>query len=211
MNPEEFKKELRQAKASAILRTSDNQAARNAMAAAVRGGFRIIEFTMTIHGAHDLIRDYSQQDGLLVGAGTVLTVEEARSAVEAGACYLVSPVIDPDIIHEAAALGVAAMPGCSTPTEMLAAHRHGAQLQKLFPAPGIGPAYVQQTLGPLPFLNIVPTSGVTLENADDFLNAGSFAVGFVKSLFAPEDIAAGHFDVIENRASDMLDAVAKIS
>ena len=93
MNPEEFKKELRRTKASAILRTSDNQAARNAMDAAVRGGFRIIEFTMTIPGALDLICDYSQQDGLLVGAGTVLTVEEARSAVEAGACYLVSPVM----------------------------------------------------------------------------------------------------------------------
>ena len=209
MNPENFLDEFRQAKASAILRTSDNQAARNAMDAAIRGGFHIIEFTMTVPGVLDLIRDYSRQDGMLVGAGTVLTVEEARAAVEAGACYLVSPVVDPDIIREAGTLGVAAMPGCSTPTEMLLAHRHGAQLQKLFPAPGIGPAFVQQTLGPLPFLNIVPTSGVTRDNVGDYLRAGSFGVGFVKSLFEPEDIAAGRFDVIEDRARDMLKAVAE--
>ncbi|HJM65120.1 MAG: bifunctional 4-hydroxy-2-oxoglutarate aldolase/2-dehydro-3-deoxy-phosphogluconate aldolase [Roseibacillus sp.] len=208
MHPENFLTQLRQARASAILRTSDDQAARNAMDAAVRAGFRIIEFTMTVPGVLDLIRDYSRKEGLLVGAGTVLTIEQARSAVEAGACYLVSPVVDPDIIQEAGALGVAVMPGCSTPTEMLLAHRQGAQLQKLFPAPGIGPAMVQQILGPLPFLKIVPTSGVTLENVAEYLEAGAFAVGFVKSLFEPEDIAAGRFDVIENRAREMLRAAA---
>jgi 2-dehydro-3-deoxyphosphogluconate aldolase/(4S)-4-hydroxy-2-oxoglutarate aldolase len=80
-------------------------------------------------------------------------------------------------------------------------------LQKLFPEPGTGPAWVKQTLGPLPFLNIVPTSGVTLENAAAYLQAGAAAVGFVNSLFAPEDVKAGRFDVIEQRARQMLAAV----
>ena len=176
------------------------------MSAAVAGGFRVIEFTLSIPGAVELIAEFSRQPGLVVGAGTVLTLDEARATVAAGASFLVSPVVDETIIAEAQRLGVAAMPGCSTPTEMLRAHRAGAQLQKLFPAPGTGPAWVTQTLGPLPFLRIVPTSGVTLENAAAYLKAGAFAIGFVNSLFDPADIAAGQFDKIRERAAKMLAA-----
>ena len=161
-------------------------------------------------------KDYSvtlmDADGrLVVGAGTVVTVEEARQAVAAGARFLVSPVVDPVVIEQATRLGVAMMPGCSTPTEMLQAHRCGAELQKLFPAPGTGPAWVAQTLGPLPFLRIVPTAGVTLDNAAAYLEAGAFAVGFVTSLFEPADVKAGRWDVIESRARAMLAAVRSTS
>lgn len=194
-------------RASAILRTSDPGLAREAMRAAVRGGFRVVEFTLSIPGAVELIAEFSRDESLVVGAGTVLTVEEARQTVAAGARFLVSPVIDPVIIAEADRLGVAMMPGCSTPTEMLQAHRCGAALQKLFPAPGTGPLWVAQTLGPLPFLRIVPTSGVTLENAVAYLKAGAFAVGFVNSLFEPADVKASRWDVIESRARAMLAAV----
>ena len=103
----------------------------------------------------------------------------------------------------ARALGVAVMPGCSTPTEMLRAPRAGAPLQKLFSERAIGPSCVKQTLGPLPFLNIVPTSGVTLENAVDYLRAGAFAVGFVNSLFDPKDLADENWQAIEDRAVGM--------
>ena len=208
MIPSEFIALLNQEKASAILRTKDSERARLAMEAAIRGGFKIIEFTFSIPGALDLIKEFSAIPGIVVGAGTVLTVEEARNAVEAGARYLVSPVMDEVIIEEAASLEVAAMPGCSTPTEMLKAHRAGAALQKLFPGAGTGPAFVQQTLGPLPFLRIVPTSGVTLENAADYLRAGSFAVGFVNSLFDPVEIQSNDYDGIEHRAKSMIDAIA---
>ena len=208
MKPNEFVATVGKLKASAILRTNDEESARRAMDAAVQGGFRVIEFTFTVPGVIDLIREFSQRDGLIVGAGTVLTVEDAHKAVEAGASYLVSPVVDEKIIQTARELGVTAMPGCSTPTEMLAAYRAGAGLQKLFPGQGIGPAWVQQTLGPLPFLKIVPTSGVTLENARDYLKAGSYALGFVNSLFGPDDIAQGRFDVITDRARQMLEVVS---
>jgi 2-dehydro-3-deoxyphosphogluconate aldolase/(4S)-4-hydroxy-2-oxoglutarate aldolase len=100
------------------------------------------------------------------------------------------------------------MPGTHTPTEMLEAHRAGAQLQKLFPAPGIGPAYVHACLGPMPFLRIVPTSGVDESNAAAYLEAGSFAVGFVAPLFDPGDMAAGRFDRIEQRGRALLAAVS---
>ncbi len=207
MSPEDFVERFRENRASAILRTHDQGAARQAMNAAVEGGFRIVEFTLSIPGAFDLIEEFSGRRDLIVGAGTVLTVADAHRAVEAGAEFLVSPVVDEAVIREAAALSVAAMPGCSTPSEMLLAYRAGAPLQKLFPEQAIGPAWVKQTLGPLPFLNIVPTSGVTLENAADFLRAGAFAVGFVNSLFDPEDIAEENWGAITDRAAAMLDAV----
>lgn len=207
MKPDEFLSSYRAARASAILRTNHQDVAREAMNAAVAGGFRVIEFTLSIPGANELIAEFSQRPGLIVGAGTVLTVEEARAAAGAGASFLVSPVVDEVVIEEAHRLGLAVMPGCSTPTEMLRAHRAGAQLQKLFPAPGTGPAWVTQTLGPLPFLRIVPTSGVTLENAAEFWRAGAYALGFVASLFPAADLAARRFDLIQSRAQQMLAAI----
>jgi len=177
------------------------------MHAAIRGGFRICEFTLTVPDAFSLIREFSQIPGIIVGAGTVLTPDDAAASVEAGARFLVSPVVDGDVIAEASRLGVAAMPGCSTPTEMLRAHHAGAALQKLFPAPGTGPAWVAQTIAPLPFLRIVPTAGVTADNAPAYLMAGAFAVGFVSSLFDAGDIAAGRWDAIECRARAMIEAV----
>lgn len=207
LTPTDFLAALGQHRASAIVRTSREDDARRAMEAAVRGGFRVCEFTLTVPGALNLIREFSQRPGLIVGAGTVLSPLEAHAAAGAGAAFLVSPVVDPAVIAEAARLHVAVMPGCATPTEMLLAHRCGAPLQKLFPAPGIGPSWVSQTLAPLPFLRIVPTAGVDAENAPAYLRAGAFAVGFVGTLFDHGDIAAGRFEAIETRARAMLEAV----
>lgn len=196
-------------RASAILRTPIEEAAAPAMEAAVRAGFRIVEFTLTVPAALDRIGEFARREGLVTGAGTVLTVDQARSAVEAGARFLVSPVVDEEIIDEARRLEVAIMPGAHTPSELLRAHRAGAPLQKLFPAPGAGPAYVRAVLGPLPFLRIVPTSGVDASNAADYLAAGAFAVGFVAPLFDPADIAAGRFDRIEARGRELLAGLAR--
>jgi Entner-Doudoroff aldolase len=193
-------------KASAILRTDNQENAARAMDAAIRGGFRILEFTLTIPGALELIADYARREGYVVGAGTVLTADEAARAVAAGARFLVSPVVDPAVIAAAAELGVASMPGTHTATEMLAAHRAGAQLCKLFPAPAGGPAYVKATLGPLPFLKIVPTNGVDHLNAGAWMAAGCYGVGFVATLFEPGFIAAGNWDAIEERAGACLAA-----
>lgn len=208
MTPAEFTEHLGRIRASAILRTDLRDAAGPAMEAAVRGGFRIVEFTLTIPGAFELISEFSRREGLVVGAGTVLTVEDAIRAVRSGARFLVSPVVDREVIREASSLGVAMMPGTHTPTEMLTAWRAGAPLQKLFPAPGIGPAWVRACLGPMPFLRIVPTHGVDATNAAEWLRAGSWAVGFVGPLFDAGDIAAARFDRIEERARGMLASVA---
>jgi Entner-Doudoroff aldolase len=207
MHADEFVSFFATQRASAILRTAIAEAARPAMEAALRGGFRIIEFTMTTPGALDLVGEFSRRDGIVVGAGTVLSVDQATAAVEAGARFLVSPVVDEAVIEAAVSLGVAVMPGTHTPTEMLRAHRAGAQLQKLFPAPGIGPAYVKACLGPMPFLRIVPTSGVDASNLAAYFDAGAFAVGFVAPLFDPQDLAAARFEAIEQRARTLLSAV----
>ena len=211
MRPEEFLAFLETRRASAILRTTIADAARPAMEAAVRGGFEVIEFTLTTPGAFELIGEFAARPGIVVGAGTVLTTVDADRAVKAGARFLVSPVVDEAVIDAAKSLGVAVMPGTHTPTEMLRAHRAGAQLQKLFPAPGIGAPYVKACMGPMPFLRIVPTSGVDDSNAAEYLAAGAFAVGFVAPLFDPDDVAAGRFDRIEQRARTLLNAVGSVT
>jgi Entner-Doudoroff aldolase len=207
MEPENFVRLLGEERASAIIRTDSQQAAAQAMEAAVRGGFRIVEFTLTVPGAYELIADFARKPDILVGAGTVMRPSEARDAVRAGACFLVSPVVDEKVIAEARGLGVASMPGAHTPTEMWRAHELGAPLQKLFPAHGTGPAFVRSTLAPMPFLRIVPTNGVDASNVSAYLEAGVFAVGFPAPLFPPDDVRAARWDRIEQNARDLLAAV----
>ena len=204
MTVAEFVELLGRERASAILRCADQEVGRRAMDAAVRGGFRIVEFTLTIPGALDLIAEFSSRPGLVVGAGTVLSEAEADECVERGARFLVSPVTDEAVIRRGAARGVAVLPGAHTPTEMLAAHRAGAPLIKLFPAPGNGPAYLRSVLAPLPFLKVVPTNGITEENAAAWMEAGAFALGWTAVLFTAEDLAAGDFAAIEARARAIL-------
>jgi 2-dehydro-3-deoxyphosphogluconate aldolase/(4S)-4-hydroxy-2-oxoglutarate aldolase len=207
VTPDSFVELFGREKASAILRTDSQEKAALAMEAAIRGGFKIIEFTLTIPGVFDLVRDFSRREGLVVGAGTVMDEAEAQRSVEAGARFLVSPVVDEAVIAAAGELGVAAMPGTHTPTEMLRAHRAGAQLCKLFPVPAGGPAWVRSVLGPMPYLKIVPTNGVDEHNAAEWFAAGIFAAGFVAPLFVAEDIDAGRWDAIEARAQRCLAAV----
>ncbi|PRP96379.1 bifunctional 4-hydroxy-2-oxoglutarate aldolase/2-dehydro-3-deoxy-phosphogluconate aldolase [Enhygromyxa salina] len=206
MTPAQFVEQFGRARVSAILRANDQRKAEQAMSAAIRGGFEIVEFTLTTPGVYELITEFSRREGVIVGAGTVLEVEQARLAVEAGARFLVSPVVDEAVIAAAGALGVAAMPGTHTPTEMLRAHRAGAQLCKLFPAPAGGPSWLRSVLGPLPFLKVVPTNGIDVDNMDQWFAAGAWAGGFVASLFG-SDIDAGNWDAIEARARAIVSRV----
>lgn len=207
MMPDSFVKQFGISKASAILRTDNQEKAAKAMEAAIRGGFTIVEFTLTVPGVFDLVKDFSQRENLIVGTGTVMDVNDARQSVDAGARFLVSPVVDEAVIGAATELGVACMPGTHTPTEMLRAQRAGAQLCKLFPSPHGGPAWVRAVLGPMPYLKIVPTNGVDQHNAAEWIAAGAFAVGYVAPLFVPSDIESGNWDAIEERARQCVAAV----
>jgi Entner-Doudoroff aldolase len=211
MNIEQFVGLLGQEKASAILRTHDQQKAALAMEAAIRGGFKIIEFTLTIPGVFELIRDFSKRGDVVVGAGTVLNTDEAERAVEAGARFLVSPVVDEAVICSANEMGVASFPGTHTATEMMQAHQFGATFCKLFPAPNGGPDYVKAILGPLPFLKIVPTNGADQFNAGDWIAAGAFAVGFVAPLFEPGFMVDSNWSAIEQRAVECLNSARPLT
>lgn len=200
-NHEQTLQKILDIRISAIIRAGDQRVAANAMDAAVAGGFRLIEFTLTTPGAFELISTFSKrEEELAVGAGTVMTTEEARLAVDAGARFLVSPISDPAVIARAKELDVVIIPGTFTATEMATAHRLGADLVKLFPAPANLPDYIRFLLGPMPYLKIFPTAGVTLGNMLEVLRAGAAGAGFVGSLFTPEEMASKNFEAIEKRA-----------
>ena len=196
-------KALETHRCSAILRTPIAEAVRPAIDAAIEGGFRVVELTLNTPGCFDHIAALAQQPDLVVGAGTVLSVEHAKRARAAGAQFLVSPVIDTQVIAFARQHDLLSIPGTFTPSEMMTAHKAGADLVKLFPGPANGAAYVKACLGPMPFLKIFPTSGVDLDNVDEWLDAGSYGVGFVNTLFQPEDLAQGNFAKIRERAEQM--------
>lgn len=189
---------------SAIIRTKDQSLAADAMSAAVEGGFRMVEFTLTTPGANELIASFSKRNELLVGAGTVMSIAQAREAVAAGARFLVSPIADVDVIAEAASLGVPIIPGAFTPTEMEHAHRLGADFIKVFPAPAGGVGFIEAVLGPLPHLKLFPTAGVTPDNFTTYLDAGCAGMGFVRSLFVPSELAARSLDAVRDRAKKII-------
>jgi 2-dehydro-3-deoxyphosphogluconate aldolase/(4S)-4-hydroxy-2-oxoglutarate aldolase len=141
--------------------------------------------------------------GLDIGAGTVLSIEAAERAVDAGATFLVMPHLDPALVAWAAAHGLPAFPGCATPTEVLAAWRAGAAAVKVFPASSVGPGFVRELRGPFPGIPLVPTGGVTLETAPAFIAAGAVAIGMGGSLLGDGSPAQ-----VEERATAVVAAVA---
>lgn len=193
---------------SAILRTADRDVVRPALEAVIAGGFRIVEVTMTTPDCLEHISALAERHGLVIGAGTVLSVDDAKEAMAAGARFLVSPVTDPQVITFCRQHDLLAVPGTFTPTEMMTAHRAGADMVKLFPGPANGPDFLRAVRGPLPFLRVFPTSGVTEQNIGAWLDAGAFALGFVGTLFDPEDLALRRFDAIRERAARLVGRVA---
>lgn len=193
-----------QHRCSAILRTHDRDVVRPALEAAIAGGFKIVEVTLTTPDALEHIAALSERHGLVVGAGTVLSVDDAKEAMAAGARFLVSPVTDPQVITFCRQHELVSIPGTLTPTEMMTAHRAGADLIKLFPGPANGPDFLRAVRGPMPFLRIVPTSGVTEDNVDAWFDAGAFGLGFVAPLFVADDLVHRRFEQIEARAARLV-------
>jgi 2-dehydro-3-deoxyphosphogluconate aldolase/(4S)-4-hydroxy-2-oxoglutarate aldolase len=185
--------------------------AMRAVAAIHAGGVSAVEVTMTMPGALDLISRLSREmgDELLVGVGSVLDADTARRSVEAGARYVVSPVFRQAIVDETHRQGAAALPAGFTPTEILTAHEAGADIVKITPAEVLGPAFIKGVLAPMPFLRIMPTGGVTPENAGDWLRAGAVAVGLGSALVDPKLVAAGDFAALTTRARTLVATVAE--
>lgn len=158
----------------------------DACRAAVRGGLKVLEITLTTPNALDVIAELSTEPGIVVGGGTVLSAGDVRDVRRAGGRFVMSPVFDPGVVDEANLTDLLAVPGASTPTEILAAQRHGAPLVKVFPSGALGgPAYLRAVRGPLPAVPLVPTSGPTAETIADYLAAGAVAVGVGGEVFSP--------------------------
>jgi 2-dehydro-3-deoxyphosphogluconate aldolase/(4S)-4-hydroxy-2-oxoglutarate aldolase len=168
----------------AVVRLPEATDLRPAAAALAAGGVSAVEITLTTPGALDAIADLAADRGAgyVVGAGTVLDQAAARDAIRAGARFVVSPTLDRDVVRYCRDQGVTCIPGAFTPTELLEAWRAGAPLVKLFPASALGPRYLREVLAPLPFLRVVPSGGVSLDNAAEWIRAGAAAVSVGSAL-----------------------------
>jgi 2-dehydro-3-deoxyphosphogluconate aldolase/(4S)-4-hydroxy-2-oxoglutarate aldolase len=186
----------------AVIRLKDPAKLRAVVDAIAVGGVRALEVTMTVPGAVGLIRELAPAlpDGFLLGAGTVTDAATARAVIDAGASFVVSPVFKPEVVAACHERDVAVMPGCFSPTEILAAFESGADIVKLFPATALGPQFIKDVRGPLPQVKLMPTGGVTLENAGDWLRAGAVAVGLGSALLDARAIEASRWDVITANA-----------
>jgi 2-dehydro-3-deoxyphosphogluconate aldolase / (4S)-4-hydroxy-2-oxoglutarate aldolase len=186
----------------AIIRIQDTARVAAVVKALGAGGVRAIEITMTVPGAVDAIRSVAATlpDDILLGAGTVLDAATADKVIDAGAQFVVAPTFSPDTIRACHARDVAVMPGCFTPTEMLTAWQIGADMIKVFPATTLGPGYLKDVRAPLPQLKLMPTGGVTPENAGDWIRAGAAALGIGSALVDSKAVASGDYGRIEGAA-----------
>jgi len=188
--------------AVAVIRLDDPGKMVPVARALLRGGVSSLEVTMTIPGALSLIEILTRAfgDDALVGVGSVLDSETAKKAIDAGAQYLVSPVFLPEMIDIAHRHGIPAMPGCFTPTEIYHAFEAGADIIKVFPANITGMAFFKAVKAPMPQLRLMPTGGVNLTNAGDWLNAGACAVGLGSALLDKQAIANGDYQKLTENA-----------
>ena len=180
--------------------------------ALVAGGIQVMEVTMTVPGAIDLLGALKKEygDRLLLGAGTVTTAEQALATIDVGAEFVVSPSFHPEVVEVTKARGRVSIPGALTPTEVITAWTAGADYVKIFPCSAVGgPSYLRSLLAPFPDLRLIPTGGVTLETATEFLKAGARALGIGSDLVNPKAIEEGHPETVTEIARKYLEVVAR--
>lgn len=196
-----------------VLRANSSAQAIAIADAIIAGGISALEVTMTVPGAIEVIQALVKQSkgSLLVGAGSVLDPETARACMLAGAQFIVSPVLNFKTIKLCRRYGVAVMPGALTPTEVLAAWEAGADVVKVFPCSSVGGAkYLKALHGPMPQLKLIPTGGVSLATAEEFLRAGAFALGVGSDLVDAKAVEQGRPEVITETAAKYLAIVKKV-
>jgi len=193
-----------------VVRAQSAELALRAIEAIQAGGIPILEITMTVPGAVKMIEELARRLGpeALIGAGTVLEEATARACIQAGAQFVVSPALDRATISCCRQHGIAVIPGALTPTEVVAAWSAGADYVKVFPAGALGgPAYLKSLKAPLPQIEMVPTGGVSLNNAADFIKAGAAALGVGADLVDTKALAQGAGRLITERARQFVDIV----
>jgi 2-dehydro-3-deoxyphosphogluconate aldolase/(4S)-4-hydroxy-2-oxoglutarate aldolase len=195
-----------------VVRTSSAEGAVKAIEAIYAGGIRAAEITMTVPGAVKALETVADQfgDRIVLGAGTVLDPETARICMLAGAEFFVTPSLKPATIEMVKRYGKVVCPGALTPTEVLTAWEAGADIVKVFPCGNVGgPKYIKALKAPFPQIEMIPTGGVSLNTAGDFLKAGACAVAVGADLVDAKTIKEGRFEVFEERARKFLEVIAK--
>jgi len=193
----------------AVLRAPSGEMLTDVAEALLAGGVEAIEVTFTVPGAHRVLEQVADRlgDKILLGAGTVLDSETARVALLAGAEFVVGPTVNLDVIRLCQRYDKAVMPGALTPTEVLTAWEAGADIVKVFPSDITGPKYLKALHGPLPQVRLMPTGGVNLDTAADFLRAGACALGIGGSLVESKAVAAGDMARIQSLAKQYVEIV----
>jgi 2-dehydro-3-deoxyphosphogluconate aldolase/(4S)-4-hydroxy-2-oxoglutarate aldolase len=193
-----------------VVRAETSEIAMRAIDAIKEGGISVLEITMTVPGAIRVIEEVVRRFGedAIVGAGTVLDSETARACILAGAQFIVSPALDLDTISCCRRYSIPVMPGAMTPSEVVTAWKAGADFVKVFPANAVGgAAYIKALKAPLPQIQLVPTGGVTLKTAADFIRAGAAALGVGAGLVDTTALRAGEDKVITARARQFIEIV----
>jgi 2-dehydro-3-deoxyphosphogluconate aldolase/(4S)-4-hydroxy-2-oxoglutarate aldolase len=187
----------------AILRAPSSEQLTSVARALFEGGIDVIEVTFTVPDALQILSAVKRELGsrVFLGAGTVLDPETARAALLAGAEFIVSPAVNLDVIRLCKRYDKLMMPGAFTPTEILTAWEHGADVVKVFPSDCVGPGYIKALKGPFPQIRLMPTGGVKLQTLADFIKAGACAVGVGSSLVEPQAVHEGKMDRIRDLAA----------
>jgi 2-dehydro-3-deoxyphosphogluconate aldolase/(4S)-4-hydroxy-2-oxoglutarate aldolase len=196
-----------------VLRARNAGQAHAVVQAMIAGGVTVVEVTMTVPGAVDVLKELKREYGskLVLGSGTVTTASEAQATINAGAEFVVSPSLHPEVIQVTKTNGKLSIPGALTPTEVITAWRAGADYVKIFPCSAMGGAsYLKSLLAPFPFLKLIPTGGVTLETAASFIQAGARALGVGSDLVNLSAIDAGRPETITDIARAYLKVLADL-
>lgn len=194
-----------------VVRAASVEEANHAVEAICAGGIPVVEITMTVPNAVSVIREVAKQRGheVLIGAGTVITAEQAEACFNAGAKFLVSPGLSVAALEVAKRHSKLAIPGALTPTELMAAQSHGASLVKIFPCGNVGGAkYLKSLKAPFPQASLIPTGGVNAANAAEFIAAGAFALGVGADLVDAKALREGNLEKITTAARELVNAVA---
>jgi 2-dehydro-3-deoxyphosphogluconate aldolase / (4S)-4-hydroxy-2-oxoglutarate aldolase len=196
-----------------VLRAKSIAQAHAVVEAMIAGGVTVVEVTMTVPNAVHLLKELKKEHGvkILLGSGTVTTAKEAEDTINAGAEFVVSPSLHPEVIAATKAAGKLSIPGALTPTEVITAHRAGADYVKIFPCSAMGGAsYLKSLLAPFPHLKLIPTGGVTLKTAEEFIRAGARALGVGSDLVNLAAIDEGKPEIITEAARAYLEVLAKV-
>ncbi len=210
MTKTEVLKRIRETGLIPVVRAESADQAMRAVAALKAGGLNILEVTMTVPGAIEVIQTLAAEygDETLIGAGTVLDPETAQTCIRAGAKFIVSPALNEETIKFCRRQDVAIFPGALTPTEVVRAWKLGADAVKVFPAGAVGGAgYLKALKAPLPQIELIPTGGVSLKTAADFIKAGAMALGVGADLVDPKALREGNAALLTERAREFLEIV----